>query len=214
MATRLPAGARRAQLVGIAGRMFADAGYHGVSMEQLADAAGVSKPVLYQHFPSKRDLYLALVRDAVSEMEQHVRAALAGTADNRTRVESATAAYFRFVEDPRFRLVFSAERSDDAVHEEVAAAHRRVTETVADLISTDAGLDRASALFLAAALRGLATDGARWWSEHYDVNRDDAVRLASQLAWRGLGSFGPRTDGHGHEAPRQADALRQAEASR
>lgn len=192
MATRLSADARRAQLERIAGRMFADFGYHGVSMEQLADAAGVSKPVLYQHFPSKRDLYLTLVRDAVSEMESHVRAALEGTTDNRARVEGATAAYFAFVDDPRFRLVFEAERSDDEVRDEVVAAHRRVTEAVAELISEDAGLDRASALFLAAALRGLAADGARWWSEHYDVSRDDAVRLAAQLAWRGLGSFGPR----------------------
>jgi hypothetical protein len=69
-----------------------------------------------------------------------------------------------------------------------------VTETVAELICEDAGLDRASSLFLAAALRGLATDGARWWSEHYDVSRDQAVRLAAQLAWRGLGSFGPRPE--------------------
>jgi hypothetical protein len=90
--------------------------------------------------------------------------------------------------------VFSAERSDDEVHDEVSAAHRRVTKTVAELIWKDAGLDRASALFLAAALRGLATDGARWWSEHYDVDRSDAARLAAQLAWRGLGSFGPRPD--------------------
>jgi AcrR family transcriptional regulator len=194
MPIRLSADERRAQLERIAGQLFADAGYHGVSMEQLADAAGVSKPVLYQHFPSKRDLYLALVRDAVSEMETRVRAALKGTTDNRARVEGATAAYFAFVDDPRFQLVFSAERSDDEVHDEVSVAHRRVTETVAELISEDAGLDRASALFLAAALRGLATDGARWWSEHYDVSRDQAVRLAAQLAWRGLGSFGPRPE--------------------
>ena len=194
MPIRLSADERRAQLERIAGQLFADAGYHGVSMEQLADAAGVSKPVLYQHFPSKRDLYLALVRDAVSEMETRVRAALEGTTDNRARVEGATAAYFAFVDDPRFQLVFSAERSDDEVHDEVSVAHRRVTETVAELISEDAGLDRASALFLAAALRGLATDGARWWSEHYDVSRDQAVGLAAQLAWRGLWSFGPRPE--------------------
>jgi AcrR family transcriptional regulator len=194
MSTRLPADERRAQLERVAVPLFADAGYHGVSMEQLADAAGVSKPVLYQHFPSKRDLYLALVRDAVSEMEQRVRAALEGTTDNRARVEGATAAYFAFVDDPRFRLVFSAEPSDDDVHHEVSAAHHRVTEAVADLISEDAELDRASALFLAAALRGLATDGARWWSAHYDVSRDQAAGLAAQLAWRGLGSFGPRPE--------------------
>jgi len=174
--------------------MFADGGYHGVSMEQLADAAGVSKPVLYQHFPSKRELYLALIRDAVHEMEARVRAALKGTTDNRARVEGATETYFAFVDDPRFRLIFSAERSDEEVHAEVNAAHRRVTETVAELISEDAGLDRASALFLAAALRGLAAEGARWWADHYDVSRDQAARLAAQLAWRGLGSFGPRPE--------------------
>jgi AcrR family transcriptional regulator len=194
MPIRLSADERRAQLERIAGQLFADSGYHGVSMEQLADAAGVSKPVLYQHFPSKRDLYLALVRDAVREMETRVRAELEGTTDNRARVEGATAAYFAFVDDPRFKLVFSAERSDDEVHDEVSAAHRRLTETVAELISEDAGLDRASALFLAAALRGLATDGARWWSDHYDVSRDQAAHLAAQLAWRGLGSFGPRPE--------------------
>jgi AcrR family transcriptional regulator len=194
MRTRLSADERRAQLERIAGRMFADGGYHGVSMEQLADAAGVSKPVLYQHFPSKRDLYLALVRDAVHEMEERVRAALEGTSDNRARVERATAAYFAFVDDPRFRLVFAAERSDDEVHEAASAAHRRLTETVAELIRHDAGLDRASALFLAAALRGLAADAARWWSAHYDVSRDQAASLAAQLAWRGLGSFGARPE--------------------
>ena len=194
MPIRLSADERRAQLERIAGRLFADGGYHGVSMEQLADAAGVSKPVLYQHFPSKRELYLSLIRDAVHEMEARVRAALKGTTDNRARVEGATETYFAFVGDPRFRLIFSAERSDEEVHAEVNAAHRRVTETVAELISEDAGLDRASAQFLAAALRGLAAEGARWWSEHYDVKRDQAARLAAQLAWRGLGSFGPRPD--------------------
>jgi AcrR family transcriptional regulator len=194
MPTRLSADERRAQLERIAGRMFADGGYHGVSMEQLADAAGVSKPVLYQHFPSKRELYLALIRDAVHEMEARVRAALKGTTDNRARVEGATETYFAFVDDPRFRLIFSAERSDEEVHAEVNAAHRRVTETVAELISEDAGLDRASALFLAAALRGLAAEGARWWADHYDVSRDQAAKLAAQLAWRGLGSFGPRPE--------------------
>jgi len=191
---RLSADERRAQLERIAGQMFADGGYHGVSMEQLADAAGVSKPVLYQHFPSKRELYLALVRDAVREMEVRVRAALKGTTDNRARVEGATETYFAFVDDPRFRLIFSAERSDEEVHAEVNAAHRRVTQTVAELISEDAGLDRSSALFLAAALRGLAAEGARWWSDHYDVSREQAAQLAAQLAWRGLGSFGPRQD--------------------
>jgi hypothetical protein len=71
---RLPASQRREQLLEVAGSRFAEHGYYGLSMEQLAEAAGVSKPVLYQHFPSKRELYLALVTDAVEENEENPEA--------------------------------------------------------------------------------------------------------------------------------------------
>lgn len=193
--TRLSASERRSQLIEVAGALFAEHGFHGLSMEQLADAAGVSKPVLYQHFPSKRDLYLALVRDAITEMESQVRKALEGTRDNRARVEGAIAAYFDFVEDRRFRLVFGAfDATDNDVREAVEEAMGRTAETVGQLIAEDAGLDKAAAGLLATALRGLATEAARWWTDA-DVDglgKADAVRLLSRLAWRGLGSFTPR----------------------
>lgn len=191
MATRLSAGARRAQLERIAGRMFADYGYHGVSMEQLADAAGVSKPVLYQHFPSKRDLYLALLRDAVGELDAQVREALEGTASNRERVRGAISAYFDLVEDRHFRLLFgTAELSETDVRETVEGAMAGIAQTVATLIAEDAGLEPKAAEFLASGLLGLAIDGARWWAAQERLDKDEAVRLLSQLAWRGLGSFG------------------------
>lgn len=182
---------RRAQLVAVAGELFAEYGYHGLSMEQLADAAGVSKPVLYQHFPSKRSLYLALVRDAVAEMEAHVRMALEGTKDNRARVEGSIGAYFDFIEDRRFRLIITAELADEDVRGEVEGAMRRVAEDIGALIAEDAGLSRGSAQFLANALRGLATEGARWWVEHPEVDKTEAARLLARIAWRGLGSFTP-----------------------
>jgi AcrR family transcriptional regulator len=176
--------------------MFAEHGYHGLSMEQLADAAGVSKPVLYQHFPSKRELYLALVTDAVSEMESRVRRALEGTEDNRARVHGAIAAYFDFIEDRRFQLLFgAADLADEAVRGTVDDALTRVAEAVGALIATDAGLSRTASHFLASAVRGLAMEGARWWVEHPDVSRDEAVRLLARLAWRGLGSFTPAEPG-------------------
>jgi AcrR family transcriptional regulator len=193
--TRLSADQRRDQLLAVAGRLFADHGFHGLSMEQLAVAAGVSKPVLYQHFPSKRDLYLALVHDAVEEMERRVRTALEGTTSNRDRVAGAIGAYFDFVEDSRFRLLFStADVADVEVRVAVEGAMRRVSGSVGQLIAEDAGLGEQAANFLATALRGLATEGARWWLEHPDLAKDDVVRLLARLAWRGLGSFAPDED--------------------
>jgi AcrR family transcriptional regulator len=188
---RLTAPERRAQLLEVAGGLFADLGYHGLSMEHLADAAGVSKPVLYQHFPSKRELYLALVRDAVSEMTAQVHAALVGTTDNRARVAGAIAAYVDFVEDRRFPLLFGpgGPADDEEVQRVVADAQADLTSTVADLIAEDAGLDRGSALVLSSALRGLALDGARWWREQGRIDKGEAVRLLSRLAWRGIGGF-------------------------
>jgi AcrR family transcriptional regulator len=189
---RLSAGERRKQLLDVAGALFAEHGFHRASMEQLADAAGVSKPVLYQHFPSKRDLYLALVADAVAEMEEQVRKALDGTTDNRTRVHGAISAYFDFVEDRRFRLLFAtAELNDAEVRTLVEGASERVATVVGTLIAEDAGLSPDAARFLAHGLRGLAMEGARWWADHPDVDKDEAARLLARLVWRGLGSFEP-----------------------
>ncbi len=189
---RLSAPQRRSQLLAVAGRMFAEQGYHGLSMEQLADAAVVSKPVLYQHFPSKRELYLALVNDAAEELQFQVRKALEGTNDNQARVEAAIAAYFDFVEDKRFRLLLgSAEAADDDVRAAVTGAEAKIAQVIGRLIADDAGLSEESANFLAWGVRGLASEGARWWIEHRDVEKADAVRLLSRLVWRGLGAFRP-----------------------
>ena len=189
---RLSAPQRRSQLLAVAGRMFAEQGFHGLSMEQLADAAGVSKPVLYQHFPSKRELYLALVNDAAEELQAQVRKALEGTTDNEARVEASIAAYFDFVEDQRFQLLFgTAEMNDDSVREAVDGALARIANVIGRLIADDAGLSPESANFLASGVRGLASEGARWWIEHREVDKADAVRLLSRLVWRGLGAFRP-----------------------
>ena len=189
---RLSAPERRSQLLAVAGRLFAEQGYHGLSMEQLADAAGVSKPVLYQHFPSKGSLYRALVDDAIVELETRLRSALEGTTDNQARVQGAISAYFDFVEDQRFQLLAgTAETAETDVRETVEAAYARVAVVIGRLIADDAGLSAESANFLASGVRGLATEGARWWLEHRDVDKDEAVRLLARLAWRGLGSFTP-----------------------
>ena len=106
--SRLPRGARRAQLLQAAQEVFVAQGYHAAAMDEIADRAGVSKPVLYQHFPGKRELYLALLEQQVTSLTDRVREAMEGTDDNRTRVNGAVGAYFDFInaDGAAFRLVF------------------------------------------------------------------------------------------------------------
>lgn len=187
---RLSAAQRREQLLGVAGGLFAELGFHALSMDAIAEAAGVSKPVLYQHFPSKRALYLALVDDAVGAMQRQVTEALEGTTDNRQRVVGAIRAFFDFVGDRRFRLLFlTADSADAEVAGIVDGARREVADAVAKLIAADAGLSHASAELLATGIRGLAIASAQWWVDHSDVSKDEAVEMLARLVWRGLRGF-------------------------
>src|SRR5512132_3040698 len=94
---RLPRSARRKQLLAAAREVFVANGYHAAAMDDIADRAGVSKPVLYQHFPGKLELYLALLDQHAEELIRRVREALASTSDNKQRVAASIAAYFDFV---------------------------------------------------------------------------------------------------------------------
>src|SRR3954463_1402305 len=103
---RLPRGARRLQLLNAAQEVFVAQGFHAAAMDDIAVGAGVSKPVLYQHFPGKRELYLALLEQQVDELADRMAEAMAGTDDNRARVDGAVGAYFDFIdaEGEAFRL--------------------------------------------------------------------------------------------------------------
>ena len=115
---RLPRSARRRQLLGAAQAEFVARGYHAAAMDDIAERAGVSKPVLYQHFPGKFELYLALLDEHVDALERAVRGALASTTDNRERVRASISTYFDFVTDESggFRLIFESDaRNEPAV---------------------------------------------------------------------------------------------------
>src|SRR5438067_2616903 len=117
---RLPRSARRKQLLAAAQEVFVAQGYHAAAMDDIAERAGVSKPVLYQHFPGKLELYLALLDTHCDALVDRVRRAMAATNDNKERVRGAVAAYFDFVdhESEAFRLVFESDlRNDPAVRD-------------------------------------------------------------------------------------------------
>ena len=126
---RLSRAARRTQLLAAAKTVFVTAGYHAAGMDDIAERAGVSKPVLYQHFPSKLELYLALLAESAAEMVRLVREALTTTTDNHQRVDNAVAAYFTFVadNDQAYRLIFESDlRGQVEVERIVEAGDRRL----------------------------------------------------------------------------------------
>ncbi|KUF16227.1 MULTISPECIES: TetR/AcrR family transcriptional regulator [Streptomyces] len=199
--TRLPRRARRNQLLGAAQEVFVAQGYHAAAMDDIAERAGVSKPVLYQHFPGKLDLYLALLDQHCENLLQAVRAALASTTDNKLRVAATMDAYFGYVEDDggAFRLVFESDLTNEpAVRERVDKVTLECAEAICEVIAEDTGLSKSESMLLASGLGGLAQVVARYWL-HSDggVPREKAVELLTSLAWRGIAGFPLHgTEGH------------------
>ena len=181
------------QLLQAAQDVFVAQGFHAAAMDDIADRAGVSKPVLYQHFPGKRELYLALLEEHVGRLGDRVREALAATEDNRERVHGAVTAYFEFIdaEGEAFRLVFESDlRNDPDVRAVVDRGTELCVEAIAEVIAADTGADEERALLLAAGLTGLSETSARWWLPRKGtVSREEAVSLISSLAWRGISGF-------------------------
>src|SRR3954453_23091258 len=132
---RLPAVRRRRQLLDMALEVFAQRGFHGASMAEVAKAAGVTKPVLYQHFGSKRDLYLQLLDDVGQRLLEEVQKATASAGGPRQQVASGIHAYFRFVADHEsaFRLLFGGDGRE--ADQEFGDAIRRVEDAIADAVA-------------------------------------------------------------------------------
>jgi AcrR family transcriptional regulator len=192
--TRLPRDQRRIQLLDAASEVFASKGYHAAAMDDIADAAGVSKPVLYQHFPSKLDLYLALLDHSCDRLVEVVEEALASTDENADRVIATVAAFYEFVssEGSDFRFVFESDlTSDDAVQRRLSRVNAEISEAIAEVIAEDTSLPTQQAKLLAVCLVGIAQVSARYWISGGTsaITLDEAKHLVSNLAWRGISGF-------------------------
>nr|WP_255498060.1 TetR/AcrR family transcriptional regulator [Nakamurella sp. PAMC28650] len=190
---RLSRSDRRTQLIAAAKGAFVAQGYHAAAMDDIAERAGVSKPVLYQHFPSKLDLYLALLGESADEMVRLVEEALHGTNDNNERVHRAVEAYFSFVadNDQAYRLIFESDlRGQVQVEQIVDRATDSCIAAITDTITTDTGVDPQRSRLLASALVGLSQVSARYWlTQSPGVPRAEAIEMLSTLAWRGISRF-------------------------
>ena len=191
---RMPKSERRVQVLDAAREAFVASGYHAAAMDDIAERAGVSKPVLYQHFPSKLDLYLALLDAGIAELHEAYAAGLRSTTDNKMRVQRAVQAYFSFIDDPQgaFRLVFESDLiNEPAVRERVDNADLAVAQAIAHVITEDTGLNPNQALLLGSGMLGMSQVAARRWLRHArtDISREEAADLISALGWRGISGF-------------------------
>jgi len=188
MSVRLAAPERRKQLLAVAVGEFGVQGYHITTMNRLAEAAGVTKPVLYQHFSSKRDLYLAVLGDLGERLREAIATATATASTPHEQVEAGFSAYFRFFADEpaAFQVLFGDAARND---EEFAAVSHKVelelADTIAELITI--GTDADDRRLLAFGIVGLAEGSSRYWvARGLDI---DSGRLATRMAdlvWYGL----------------------------
>ncbi len=196
--TRLPRHERRRQLLDAALEVFVSQGYHAAAMDEIADRAGVSKPVLYQHFPGKLELYLALLDESTGTLVDTMRDALGSNLeDPKQRVAATFGAYFEYVggNGQAYRLVFESDLSNEpAVRDRLEEVQRQCADMVSQAIAEGAGISDDEAHLIGVGLVGMAQVTARYWLGARDhIPREAAEQLVARLAWRGISGF-PRSE--------------------
>jgi AcrR family transcriptional regulator len=214
---RMPAAARRSQLMSVATGKFAAKGYHDTSMDEIALAAGVTKPVLYQHFASKQELYRELLDTTGQQLISDVASRVAAGPGPYERVVAGFRAWFDFVchHTASFNLIFGGSaRTGEEFRDLVTTVEERVAAAVGGMI--DAEIDEAHRDLLGRAIVGLAEVVGRQWaaaaggfeSDDQADSEDaaeDADRIAVRLAdfvWAGLRDLPVPHDGTADPAAR------------
>ncbi len=179
---------RRAQLLEVAENSFGTAGYHATSMNDLAAAAGITKPVLYRHFPSKRELYLAVLDDCCARLLNEIVKATADAPTPHEQVSRGFLAYFTFVvhHQPAFTVLFTDAAGVDAeLHEPVRALKASIATTIATLIHAD--IDDAHRRMLSVGIVAMAEGmGQLCVAEGLTIDPAKLAQQAADLAWAGL----------------------------
>lgn len=190
--------ARREVIETVATEVFAERGYAGASIDEIARRAGVSAPVIYDHFASKRELHERLLERTRDELLAMWTRALAGTESPAVRIPRSIEAWAAYVEEHPFaaRMYFRESSGDP----QVEADHRRIHDQArAALAGIVGGLPGAEAYggsleMAAEIMRSGLTGLAVWWSRHPEVPRAEIVRIATAVLWTGLERVGESDD--------------------
>jgi AcrR family transcriptional regulator len=192
---RLSAASRRELIEASAAEVFAERGYRGGSIGEIARRAGVTPPVLYDHFPSKAALFRQLLERHFADLRAIWRDNLPGDEPAGERIGTAVDAWFAYIEEHPFagRLLFRESLADPEVreiHAEVAGASR---EAVMPLFSAEPGSEELAGSRAGAGLemvwvvlRGVLQGLAIWWADHPEVPREQVVAMAMNALWLGF----------------------------
>lgn len=191
---RLSAAQRRETIEVAATALFAERGYQGASIDEIARRSGVTPPVVYDHFASKQDLYRRLLERHFSELRQVWREHFAGEDSPAQRVSRSFDAWFAYIEAHPFagRMLFRDTTGDpkiEVMHQEVAASSRAA---IMALFASDPGAEKViepeaeEGLEMAwIVMRGVLQGLAMWWYEHPKVPRERVVATAMNALWIG-----------------------------
>lgn len=180
---------RRRQLLNVACDVFADRGFSATIMDDVAYAAGVTKPVLYQHFDSKRALFIAVLEDCGERLISSILNATKEGETLREQMVKGFTAYFSFVrnDDAGFRLLFGASARNDTDFAEVT---NRVLEHFADAVTSliIEDIPQEERRLIAHALIGMAESAARYTylCGEQTISDEDLHTWVSDLAWKGM----------------------------
>jgi AcrR family transcriptional regulator len=187
---RVPRAVREEQLLRIAKRLFAARGYQGTSIEDIARAAGVTRPIVYDHFGSKDGIYLACVRRARNELEQGFTDAVSASDDPGEQLWGGINAYFEFIErdGPAWDVLFGPGTAvAGPAAKEVTRLRFATVRRIADLLGPAVPhVDEQSIEALAHALSGSGEQLAKWWRQNPHVSREQVAGYHMAFAWLGL----------------------------
>lgn len=186
---RLTREQRAAQLLDAAESVFVERGLEGASIEAIAAAAGVTRPVVYEHFDSKEQMFLILMRRARAELNAALTGAVVDADTDRARLHAGIEAVFVFIEADRRRwaLLFDRLASSGAVAEEQAQLRAETIGRIAALLRASApDADELTIALSANALSGAAEQIERWWRRHPGTSRRRLVDELVEFSWQGL----------------------------
>jgi AcrR family transcriptional regulator len=190
---------RREQLLDVGKELFAERGYDGTSVEEVALRAGVSKPVVYEHFGGKEGLYAVVVDREVQRLLTSFTAALTGD-DPRVLLEQATLALLSYVEDESdgFRILvrespvpLAGGRPDGGGFATIISDVAQRVEHILDREFAARGFRTTLAALYSQALVGMVALTGQWWLDARELDRDDVAAHLVNLAWHGLSALEP-----------------------
>jgi AcrR family transcriptional regulator len=186
---KLTAGQRRAQLIEVGRKAFAELGYKGTSVEEIASRAGVSKPIVYEHFGGKEGLYAVIVDREMEKVINRITAAIS-EGDPRDRVEAAALAFLTYVkENADGFLILSQDSPIPGGKGTMSSLLNQVAERVGEVFKATLkqyGFNPKHAPIYAHALVGMVTFVGQWWVEEQKPSAEEVASHISALSWMGL----------------------------